>query len=284
MWFLLCALVQVASITKDFPANQGGVFCSAHLCKLLRLFSKKVKCIHFFCSAHLCKLLQDFFISSFNYIKLLLCALVQVASLLYASDGLRASLLLCALVQVASIYLVQVRCKSDLLLCALVQVASYKRGGQSLPHISSALRTCASCFAKSHGIEVAYVLLLCALVQVASVEQFEIGSIKALLLCALVQVASLVSTLYVVEDLLLLCALVQVASNEPCGRLAFVSLLLCALVQVASAKLHSSLRQAVEAICIGAQLHIISKCELPFNSTIDSNDMIVRRANLSWQQ
>ena len=63
-----------------------------------------------------------------------------------------------------------------------------------------------------------------------------------------------------------------------------VSLLLCALVQVASAKLHSSLRQAVEAICIGAQLHIISKCELPFNSTIDSNDMIVRRANLSWQQ
>lgn len=63
-----------------------------------------------------------------------------------------------------------------------------------------------------------------------------------------------------------------------------IVLLLCALVQVASAKLHSSLRQAVEAICIGAQLHIISKCELPFNSTIDSNDMIVRRANLSWQQ
>ena len=62
------------------------------------------------------------------------------------------------------------------------------------------------------------------------------------------------------------------------------TLLLCALVQVASAKLHSSLRQAVEAICIGAQLHIISKCELPFNNTIDSNDMIVRCANLSWQQ
>lgn len=82
----------------------------------------------------------------------------------------------------------------------------------------------------------------------------------------------------------LLCTLVQVASLVESICLVFFLLLLCALVQVASAKLHSSLRQAVEAICIGAQLHIISKCELPFNSTIDSNDMIVRRANLSWQQ
>lgn len=78
-----------------------------------------------------------------------------------------------------------------------------------------------------------------------------------------------------------LCKLLRVSAPTEIG-LDF--LLLCALVQVASAKLHSSLRQAVEAICIGAQLHIISKCELPFNSTIDSNDMIVRRANLSWQQ
>ena len=82
----------------------------------------------------------------------------------------------------------------------------------------------------------------------------------------------------------LLCALVQVASGSDSARLFKGGLLLCALVQVASAKLLSSLRQAVEAICIGAQLHIISKCELPFNSTIDSNDMIVRHANLSWQQ
>lgn len=82
----------------------------------------------------------------------------------------------------------------------------------------------------------------------------------------------------------LLCALVQVASCHVNRVFKKILLLLCALVQVASAKLHSSLRQAVEAICIGAQLHIISKCELPFNSTIDSNDMIVRHANLSWQQ
>ena len=83
---------------------------------------------------------------------------------------------------------------------------------------------------------------------------------------------------------LLLCALVQVASSREEAVAMTKALLLCALVQVASANLHSSLRQAVEAICIGAQLHIISKCELPFNSTIDSNDMIVRHANLSWQQ
>ena len=149
-----------------------------------------------------------------------------------------------------------------LLLCALVQVASAEIIPSMPGRIASALRTCASCFDISFG---------CGTTLSAS----------ALRTCASCFPLGSFSSLY---PLLLLCALVQVASSIKLAVKGFAILLLCALVQVASAKLHSSLRQAVEAICIGAQLHIISKCELPFNSTIDSNDMIVRRANLSWQQ
>ena len=127
----------------------------------------------------------------------------------------------------------------------------------------SALRTCASCFA------------------VFSVCSAQLSDFCSAHLCKL---------LHLRRDMIAMDW--HFCSAHLCKLLPFLdhfisfpfALLLCALVQVASAKLHSSLRQAVEAICIGAQLHIISKCELPFNSTIDSNDMIVRRANLSWQQ
>ena len=173
-----------------------------------------------------------------------------------------------------------------LLLCALVQVASRNSFFNSGNYFTSALHTCASCFpflpCQLRGKNL---LQLCALVQVASCAfgliVFAFSS-SALRTCA--SCFDLVIYDKPKEISLLLRALVQVASCVEENPTLLQLLLLCALVQVASAKLHSSLRQAVEAICIGAQLHIISKCELPFNSTIDSNDMIVRRANLSWQQ
>ena len=167
-----------------------------------------------------------------------------------------------------------------------MQVASKAVVTIDLKQSSSALCTCASCFYRQfHKIIFVKELLLCALVQVASLsktdfvpQQFNFCSVH---LCKLLLAHEYGGDL---NNVLLLCALVQVASGIEDNVEGLVVLLLCALVQVASAKLHSSLRQAVEAICIGAQLHIISKCELPFNSTIDSNDMIVRHANLSWQQ
>ena len=172
------------------------------------------------------------------------------------------------------------------LLCALVQVASLVRSKRLQVDSPSALRTCASCFHDRETGELSELgLLLCALVQVASSLRFKRENVStgfcSAHLCKLLLTYPMMICRFEVFCSAHLCKLLRHGAAAP--DLPAV-LLLCALVQVASAKLHSSLRQAVEAICIGAQLHIISKCELPFNSTIDSNDMIVRRANLSWQQ
>ena len=127
MWFLLCALVQVASVHE--PQDQDG---APHLllCAFVQVASKSppdrrnslrasalrtcASCFSrqplrlfqtlYFCSAHLCKLLP--FQTQYDYLgcTLLLCALVQVASMTTPELIKLMALLLCALVQVASSY------------------------------------------------------------------------------------------------------------------------------------------------------------------------------------
>ena len=120
---LLCALVQVASLMK----LKNGLtlnFCSAHLCKLLRLalgffLSKKT-----FCSAHLCKLLlrraangaSDFETSALRTCASCFSKLLRPATKLF--------------------------CFCSAHLCKLL-LAAIRPGFRIL---TSALRTCASCF------------------------------------------------------------------------------------------------------------------------------------------
>ena len=80
MWFLLCALVQVASIV----AAATVVTTALLLCALVQVASRRGRG------------------NSCAYTALLLCALVQVASIISPIKEPSQNLLLCALVQVAS--------------------------------------------------------------------------------------------------------------------------------------------------------------------------------------
>ena len=99
---LLCALVQVAS--RDYPEYAWqDCFCSAHLCKLLQPSSgipplaKRASALRTCASCF-----ADIFLL-IVFLLLLLCALVQVASIaVTVKCSLVVFLLLCALVQVAS--------------------------------------------------------------------------------------------------------------------------------------------------------------------------------------
>ena len=104
MWFLLCALVQVASIISRRSKRSAISFCSAHLCKLLRAYAPALSagsggpsalrtCAScflrrnnrenskaYFCSAHLCKLLLAMsigFSKKFYFCSVHLCKLLQ---------------------------------------------------------------------------------------------------------------------------------------------------------------------------------------------------------------
>ena len=147
MWFLLCALVQVASVNE--PQDQDG---APHLllCALVQVASKSPPDRRNSLRAsalRTCASCFDDFEIDYKQLSLLLCALVQVASLSktdfvpqqfnfcsvhlcklllaheYGGD-LNNVLLLCALVQVASGVARQEHIHKGLLLCALVQVAS----------------------------------------------------------------------------------------------------------------------------------------------------------------
>ena len=123
-----------------------------------------------FCSSHLCKLLHHSRYRPYSYHKLLLCALVQVASKAVVTIDLKQS-------------------SSALRTCASCFRAIHAR--QMYP-FASALCTCASCFdEKLAKVKENIVLLLCALVQVASDNPELLKEIDKLLLCALVQVASI---------------------------------------------------------------------------------------------
>ena len=189
----------------------------------------------FFCSAHLCKLLLFLAHAQIKHELLLLCALVQVASVTALSTAAIISLLLCALVQVASRTSCFTLCMDSpsalrtcascfgagqncekvkkLLLCALVQVASPPSGRGVTVRFSSALRTCASCF---------NIFNIC---QIRKISFCSAHLCKLLLLWALfflyVRFASALRT----------CASCFFLACKACFVL---SLLLCALVQVAS--------------------------------------------------
>ena len=136
-------------------------FCSSHLCKLLQGRNNIRNLPARFCSVHLCKLLHHSRYRPYSYHKLLLCALVQVASKAVVTIDLKQS-------------------SSALRTCASCFRAIHAR--QMYP-FASALCTCASCF---DDFEIDYKqlsLLLCALVQVASMRNLP-RSRKTLFFCS----------------------------------------------------------------------------------------------------
>ena len=121
-------------------------FCSAHLCKLLQGRNNIRNLPARFCSVHLCKLLHHSRYRPYSYHKLLLCALVQVASKTAITNNQKiifCSVHLCKLLQNITY---KGRSFIKLLLCALVQVASSPKHAKSPSSRPSALCTCASCF------------------------------------------------------------------------------------------------------------------------------------------
>ena len=192
-----------------------------------------------FCSAHLCKLLLWFARKDYKSILLLLCALVQVASMIERRASCPSSafcsahlckLLLCILYKVLGregfcsahlCKLLQINTYSttpprELLLCALVQVASSLRFKRE--NVSTGF-----CSAHLCKLLLTYPMMICRFEVFCSAHLCKLLRHGAaapdlpavLLLCALVQVASFGLQFLCLGKMLLLCALVQVASTLP---------------------------------------------------------------------